>query len=511
MTTSIGDSKRRLIPRWRDSLSSSALGELDPSRPMKGLVPLNPAHFEAAIIEWRASPSLPTAFEVLIEGITHGRSIEAVPAATYLYEDQEATPIVRALAKSVLDQSAGIPTIRSDIEVPNTKAFSNHKIAAIRHLLRDVPNNPLLWVDLAREYILKGQYRQSLRAMEVALTIGPDVRFVLRSATRLFIHTDDTDKALFYLNKSKRTQLDPWLLAAQIASSEIADSPQRYIKQARAIQSSGDFSSNHISELSGALATLDFSSGNAKSAKRNFKLSLEHPTENALAQAVHIQAQSLKIEIAPEILASTMRTYEATALTEFMNTNWQLAINAASDWYKDEPFSTRPLIFASYISSVALNNHDQSRNFARLGIEANPGNPELLNNLAVAEAYLGNLEKAEEYLSQISPNQTSEFGDVTATATRGLIAFRKGNPDLGRSLYQEALEKASDSPMLIALAYLHLTREELDFGSDRSQRTFELALNYLTSVPRPTQLPLIAMAEILGERLASRSNKGPSA
>ena len=54
--------------------------------------------------------------------------------------------------------------------------------------------NPIVWVELARLYIMHDQVEKAERALLTALHLAPDNRFVLRSATRFFIHTDQFEK-----------------------------------------------------------------------------------------------------------------------------------------------------------------------------------------------------------------------------------------------------------------------------------------------------------------------------
>src|SRR6185295_6008504 len=85
------------------------------------------------------------------------------------------------------------------------------------------PRNAFVWSDLARLYVLVGLRDQAERAMQVALSLAPFDRFIVRSAARFFLHSSNPDRSLQILRRNERTKLDPWLMAAELAFSSVVN------------------------------------------------------------------------------------------------------------------------------------------------------------------------------------------------------------------------------------------------------------------------------------------------
>ena len=151
------------------------------------------------------------------------------------------------------------------------------QVRILRHLLRTEPRDPIAWVELSRTYAILGLREQAERSMAVALQLAMNNRFVLRSASRLWIYLDDPERAHDIIGRADRTCYDPWLLAAEIAIGSIDKKTPRFVKAARLMLSRGQFSPAHISELASAVATLELASGSIKKSKKLFGRSLEHP------------------------------------------------------------------------------------------------------------------------------------------------------------------------------------------------------------------------------------------
>jgi hypothetical protein len=58
--------------------------------------------------------------------------------------------------------------------------------------------------------------------------LAPNHRFALRSAARFFLHVGKPDDAQTILRRSEATRRDPWLMAAEIAVSTVADRTPRW-------------------------------------------------------------------------------------------------------------------------------------------------------------------------------------------------------------------------------------------------------------------------------------------
>ncbi len=118
--------------------------------------------------------------------------------------------------------------------------------------------------------------------------------------------------------------------------------------------------------------------------------------------------------------------------------------------------------------TVGLDDYAQGLHAARIGLIAHPRDPGLLNNAAYSMIELGDLEKVEGLLRQIDFGVASDSQWISAVATQGLLAFRRGYPGLGRELYRRAIDRAHSIPGKEAtetMAMLMFAREELKLDS----------------------------------------------
>ena len=121
-----------------------------------------------------------------------------------------------------------------------------------------------------------------------------------------------------------------------------------------------------------------------------------------------------------------------------------------------------------------LKNYKLSEKILNIGLQANPLDAELINNIAYACALNNDVEKAEHYLSHIKSDLVTDYTtEICLLATRGLVDFRKGLYDSGRELYLRAIDKTTeykDSPNLNWTAILNYAREELRVNPAAKER-----------------------------------------
>ena len=210
--------------------------------------------------------------------------------------------------------------------------------------------------------------------MTVALQLGGNNRFILRSAGRLWISQDDPERAHSVFTKSDRTRHDPWLLAAQIAIGSIARRQPRLVKDAQRMLTGSRFLPSQLSELASAVATLELDYGGVKKSKKLFRQSLEDPTENSIAQAAWASRHHKGIDFDHEFL-NLPNTFEAKSWTFYQEGEWKRAIENCKLWLFDQPFSTRPSVHGSFLAAVALEDYDMSEYFAKQGLLATHQTP----------------------------------------------------------------------------------------------------------------------------------------
>ncbi|WLT32763.1 hypothetical protein [Geothrix sp. PMB-07] len=460
---------------------------------------LDQSDFENSLRDWAEAPSIGLAFDVLAGAIALNRFKDARPAAELLLASESASPRSRSLANVILkpDRLSQEPDLQAESDL--NQRIARIRIAGIKHALNDYPFNPLLWADLARAYILIGQLGPSIRAMEHAVASAPNNRYVLRSASRLYIHGKDPTRALEILQRSAATKFDPWLLAAQLATSEVAESAPMHVKLAREMLTSASFSTLQLSELSSALGSMEFSAGNQKPGKKYIKLSLESPTENSVAQAIWWARRIKSINVQTDI-KSVDRSFEAQARLSYLSANWKESLRSCQNWALDEPFSSRPVTLGSYLACTILEDHRLCEEISNQGLRANPNHAVLLNNKAVALAHQGRIREATTVFRSIPQNHDEAFISTTLLATEGLLHFRSNQPEVGRQLYRKAIEAAGVNRNLKAMALIHLTREELEVGTDVTSTLLPEAIMEADGLPDPVIHALINRLKALPKK-----------
>jgi len=269
------------------------------------------------------------------------------------------------------------------------------------------------------------------------------------------------EKALYYVRQSSLIQKDAWLVAAEIAISDSIGKTPKQMKLGKQMLERAAFPMLHLSELASAIGTIELKNGATRKGRKLFGLSLEDPTENALAQATSMQDEigDLREKINPEALA---QSFEAEARIKFDEQDFEGSMEATKKWFAYQPFSSRPAVSGSYIASVGLGRFDEAIKIATMGLLSSPREFMLNNNLAFALASLDRVSEAVEALRPINEGDLKESEKATLTATRGTIAFREGGVDEGRALYKSAIEtfKREKDLRSEALATYFWAREE---------------------------------------------------
>ena len=462
MSSFVDDSRRQIIPRWRDFATTAALGELAfPQRDPRSIV--SPVDFFAKkLARWRRDRSKGVAADLVASAFVMGRQAEVNEAAIFLLESSEEGSVNRDLANQVVGNH------ELGLVMDSVAHDSKPRVRAIRHQLSDEPRDAVLWTDLSREYTILGHLSQAKRAIENALRLAPSNRFVLRAAARLFIHLDDPDRAYNLLKTTEGSKTDPWLLAAEIAAASVAGRSSRLAKRGVAIARSQTLFPRQITELASAVATLEMENGARKSARRLFQTSLLDPTDNSLAQASFHQQHVGEIEVGDEALAIP-RSYEARAWRGYQAKNWSGVVAACRNWMLDEPFSVQPAILGSFTTLVMIGAPKEAERFLETALRVNNSNARLHNNYAVALAEQNHLLAAQKALDKaLCLEQDPSVRAVFLKATGGLIAFRKGQIEKGRIFYGEAIEAArrqSSNRSGAALARVYMLREEALAGN----------------------------------------------
>ncbi len=311
---------------------------------------------------------------------------------------------------------------------------------------------------------MRGHENKAEKAILTALHLAPNNRFVLRSATRFFIHKEKFDKALFYLRKAETLKSDPWLISAHIATSSIMGRFSPLIKDGVRLVNSDNFSDYDITELTSSLGTLEFKDGSFKKAKKIFEKSMRMPNDNSLAQLEWVSKDEQRFQINPFNYDKVINPFEARALELYERGNWKDAFYNSIKWFLDMPYSKRPVLLGSYIADSLLQDKHAAIVLCEVGLQANPYDPTLLNNMVYSLATSDSTENLDHYVRQMMdvdihslPNETK----ITYQATLGLVAIKRGETEFGVNLYKQAIKNAKNiqNDYLKNLATANLTRE----------------------------------------------------
>ncbi len=467
--------KRRVIPNWRDYKRTLQIGELGLNHPNN--LDIN---IDRIVNDWLESKNIGTAAELVGAAFIADKNnffelSEAISLIKKNSSNSSSTLLglidaVEANNSPKKNEPSSKFILEKDVDtVEEFQAFiSNKSLFRVIHRAKNRSKNemfnPIVWVELARLYTMQGQEEKAERALLTALYLAPDNRFVLRSATRFFIHTGQFDKALFYLRKSNSLKHDPWLISAHIATSSIMERFSPLIKDGEKLIISNNFSPFELTELYSSLGTLEFSNGSFKKAKKLFDKSMIQPNDNSLAQMEWVSKEDSRFDFNPFAYETVINPFEAYALDHYENGNWKDAFYNCIKWFLDVPFSKRPILLGSYIAGSLLKDKNSSILLCEVGLQANPHDPTLLNNIIYELATSDNLRDAAKYVNQIREINIASLSNeskVTIQATLGLVALRNKEFEVGKKLYELAIENAErmKSDFLNNLAIVNYARE----------------------------------------------------
>ena len=467
LSTFLREINRRIIPRWRESEVAATTGELEPYK-----VPQSQedSSGELALLveKWREYHSLPFASDLVSAGLVLGieDDPDVIDAANYVLSESSGVPApARGVASRVLGGHDAKGTDENTLEREAFVELTRQRIHTLRRGLRADPRNGLLWVDIARNYVTLGADEKARKAMKMALLLAEGNRFVLRSAARLYVHLDEAEQAYDMLRRSPETPRDPWLRAAEIAVASILDKTPQGVKRTRNTLHTTSLPPKHISELACAIATLELGSGSEKSARKLFRLALRDPTENSVAQANWATGHMSGIPLMERHFVLP-RGFEARSFDFFRTKQWVQCMEACNQWFRDEPFSSRPVTLGTFTAIVAVEDYGAAIRLARQGLMSDPRDFLMRNNLVVGLAESGNISEALIEYDEIPPADPSDWQYPCWLATKGLLEFRLQRYESGRDLYCRATKTAQDqgNERAEAMVLIHWAREELISG-----------------------------------------------
>ena len=439
MSATFNNTIRQAIPRCLNYSTICALGLLRAAREHE--IKSKPEfQISNVISKWQKNPNIYTAVDLLAEALIlkDFKSEDARRAANYLRNQSKTTnPIIRELAGHFLEQPSINIALLLDISEPQNR-YTN--IANLKKSVRFYHRNSIAWCDMAINYATLGQMDKARSAIEVALNLAPNNRFILRSASRCFLYFKEYDRAVHLLSRSPLYNVDPWITSAGIAIAESADIPTKSINKAKALVEDDNLTQFSRSELAVSIGTKEMKNGAEKRAKTYIHQAIIDPTENALAQAEWMSSQ-LDTDIInfSKLGSKVPASYEAIARHLFYKEDFKNSLDSARQWCSYEPLSSIPFIFSSYITSVCFDDELESLRILKSALPLHKTDPDFMNNYICSLAQTGDLEAAIENFMNLDLRNLTDHQIFVLTATQGLLCFRTDNAEKGRELYLEAI------------------------------------------------------------------------
>lgn len=445
----IKNDNRNIVPRWRSFRDTVRTGELNSTAVTGSRThALVAADFlSARLADWKTNKTVGHASDLVGAGVALDRRPEVAEAARFLLRtDSNASRWSQELARDALGISSNTDSDALPSDPAHLEKMLRARVRSFREMLRIEPNDPIAWVELARNHAALGNAHKAHRSILSALRLARHNRFVLRSSARFLLHCEKADLAHSIVLKAESTPYDPWLVAAELAIGCIRGGRPKLVKTARRMLAEQSIPEAHLSELASALATLELQSGSYNRAKKLFRRSLIEPTENSLAQVIWVSERYAVIDSLGEYQSVT-NMYEARALRALQQGDWGGCWDPCKSWYYYQPFSRRPCILGSFVVATALEKYALGAWFAELGLTANPTDFMLLNNFAFAAAQCDRVEEAKQKLSRVDRASLSRRDAAVFKATSGLVSFRDGGKlgiERGRTLYLESRSDAKE-------------------------------------------------------------------
>lgn len=473
MSGTFDDTERQVIPRCLDYSTAGALGLLRIARG-HGIDIRSKFQVSRAINKWQENPNIYTATDLLAEALIlkDFKANYAIEAADYILNKSETTnAIIKELALHFLEQPE-VENIQSS-KIGNPQIIYP-LIAELKEAVRFYDRNPIAWCDMAIYYAKLAQIDKARKAMQIALNLAPNNRFILRSASGCFAHLGEPDRAVSILRRSPLYSLDPWITSADIAISESVGISVKSLRKAKNLVKDDNLTQFSRSELAVSIGTKEMNSGAGNRAKAFMRQGLIDPTENALAQAEWMATRlGTNINNFVNFERKVLASFEANARHFFYSNKFEESLDSAERWCTYQPLSSVPYIFSSYIASVCLDDDAESVRILENALQLNKTNPTFMNNYICSLAKTGNVEAAIKNFQTLNLSKLTDNERFTLLATQGLIYFRTDNPEKGRELYLKAMtgfETINGHRSAAIAAYYWALEEKLILSSYKEAR-----------------------------------------
>lgn len=454
--------RRRLIPRWRPVTKTLETSEIESTlnAPTTKLA-FDHDLFKDTINAWKTNPTAGHLGDV----ISFSPDEELRPAIATIVDEA----VRQGLAVSDAQKSI-FAEVREEVMDPDDthsigQLAVQSRVSKLRRELLVAPDNVLALLDMAQLQLANGKLQAAKRYLFTALNLAPNGRIVLRTAARFFVHQGEPDRAHSLITHHPATKEDPWLMASEIALAQVAERNSMLLNQARRMLRTSKRPSRQLAELAGAVANREILEGSFKEARSLLRLALEQPTDNVVAQAM-IDGRLIGLKMdEPAILRAVSQSSEAQLLQSWMTGDETASESHALRWHAEEPFSSRPLQFLTTLYSLQ-GDYARALEWVERGLIADPLDPGLATNLCFTQAAVG-----DEQAAQATMKRARSLGDLGLEpflmATEGLIALRRSQFDLARTLYREAENTLAKTgrDSIAALCVAHYAKFASEFGA----------------------------------------------
>lgn len=330
---------RRVVPRWRPSWITATTVEAKSRESPPHQAPESKAGVDQELAqkihELDVVGSVPIAAELMFLASDAGNHSAAKRAAEVIIGNRHrigSSQLIRS-AQNILEEDSEERVFAASAD------FVKHA----RGLLAIEYRNPVLLIDTARELTSMRQDKAALRYVRAAVAMAPHSRFVLRSAARYYLHIGELEIAHDILRRSPILGSDPWIQASEIAVATVRGKTSHLVAKTSNWLVDSKKITAAVTELASAAGTVELLAGANKKAKILFKHALSHPNDNSLAQAEWAAAR-LKLVVDNQALKTPM-SYEANSHNAYRHQEIASAIDHATRWATDEPFSRGRRIF----------------------------------------------------------------------------------------------------------------------------------------------------------------------
>jgi tetratricopeptide (TPR) repeat protein len=431
---------RQLVPRLLP-LETANLLSLNISTVKNNIFSINifeMQNYHKLKTEWKIDKNVILAVQILVYEIIHDSLAVSNELIEYLKERKQHLNRIEMEILSFACRKNGL-----DDEHIQHYSSTDDIIAIIKKLKeanRINQLNPFQWCDLGFYYTRMGLKEKAKKAFLIAINLNNSNRYVVRSVARFFWHIGDNGFAHKILIDSPRIKSDVGLISAEIAFSELMGKKSKLIDQGIGLKDDANISIFEKNELLAQIATLEFSHGKNSRGRKLVEECLISPNENSLAQFAFLEKKKILEPLSDNSSTTAIFPFEALARSCFSNAEFKKSFKNAKLWYDFQPFSNKPLAFASYIASSVLGNYQDAIDILKPALNISPSNFTILNNLAFSYAKSDQIPNAVDILKRINKNELDDYNKAVLNATAGLVAFKSGNINTAKFGYDEAIK-----------------------------------------------------------------------